>query len=517
MSPADALRPLRQLQALPGAYRLCLLMVLAVCAVYADTLSTMVSIWSNSGTFTHGFAVPLVCAWLIYQKKHRLIDLPTAPAHWPLIALLLCGVAWLLGVVGEADSVSQFACVGMMILMVPALLGGPVARELAFPLGFLFVFAVPAGEFLIPWLMETTANFAVLGLNLSGVPVFREGQLLIIPSGHWSVVEACSGIRYLIASLMVGTLYAYLNYYSLRRRLYFVLFAAVTPIVANWIRAYLVILIGHLSSNRLATGVDHLIYGWIFFGLVMLFMFWAGSFWYDAPIPESTPAQGHLPAATARQRWLAVLACGLLILAPKLVQLGLGAQSIALSHPPLAPPTQLAGWEDHDRALTDWKPDFSGYTFDYHHTFVQASGPVGLYLAEYLRQNAQAKLIATTNILAPVDSKGWTKIQESDMEVDVQGRRLQIRSTTLRFGNTDSRLLVWHWYWIGGRVTHNNYWGKAYTALARLSGRGDAAALIAVYTPILDKDQPQERLRALLAQLPADYLGIGAPPPKAAP
>ena len=65
-------------------------------------------------------------------------------------------------------------------------------------------FAVPVGEFLLPVFMEWTADFTVLALRLSGIPVYREGLQFVIPSGNWSVVEACSGIRYLIASLMVG-------------------------------------------------------------------------------------------------------------------------------------------------------------------------------------------------------------------------------------------------------------------------------------------------------------------------
>src|SRR5262249_32061829 len=149
-----------------------------------------------------------------------------------------------------------------------------------FPLAFLF-FAVPIGEFLLPQLMEWTAGFTIAALKLSGIPVFREGQQIAIPSGTWSVVEACSGVRYLIASIVAGALYAYLIYRSPARRLVFIGVSIVVPIVANWVRAYLIVMIGHLSGNVLAAGVDHLIYGWMFFGVVMLIMFWIGSRWRE--------------------------------------------------------------------------------------------------------------------------------------------------------------------------------------------------------------------------------------------
>ena len=75
---------------------------------------------------------------------------------------------------------------------------------------------------MMPKLMEWTAWFTVLALRASGIPVYQEGLQFVIPSGNWSVVEACSGIRYIIASVTVGTLFAYLNYVTLRRRLIFI-------------------------------------------------------------------------------------------------------------------------------------------------------------------------------------------------------------------------------------------------------------------------------------------------------
>jgi exosortase/archaeosortase family protein len=156
----------------------------------------------------------------------------------------------------------------LVVLAVPAVFGWAVARELTFPLLFLF-FAVPVGEFMVPPMMEWTADFTVKALQLTGIPVYREGLQFVIPSGNWSVVEACSGVRYLIASFMVGTLFAYLNYRSSKRRVIFMLVSLAVPIVANWLRAYLIVMVGHLSDNKLAAGVDHLVYGWVFFGVVI--------------------------------------------------------------------------------------------------------------------------------------------------------------------------------------------------------------------------------------------------------
>ncbi|MBK7646006.1 MAG: exosortase [Betaproteobacteria bacterium] len=151
------------------------------------------------------------------------------------------------------NALTQFSVIAIAILTICSLVGLVIGKEMAFPFVFLF-FAVPIGDFLLPQLMEWTADFTVHALRLTGIPVFREGQNFVIPSGNWSVVEACSGIRYLIASLTVGTLYAYLTYTSLKRRLTFIIVALLVPIAANWLRAYLIVLLGHISGNKLATG-----------------------------------------------------------------------------------------------------------------------------------------------------------------------------------------------------------------------------------------------------------------------
>ncbi len=192
------------------------------------------------------------------------------PRPGSLAWLLMAGAAalWLAGDLVAVNAATQLALVSLIVLAVPAVLGWQVTRALAFPLAFLF-FAVPIGDFLLPRMMEWTADFTVLALRASGIPVYREGLQFIIPSGAWSVVEACSGIRYLIASVTAGCLFAYLSYQSMLKRAVFIGVAIVVPLVANWVRAYLIVMLGHLSGNTIATGVDHLIYGWLFFGLVI--------------------------------------------------------------------------------------------------------------------------------------------------------------------------------------------------------------------------------------------------------
>jgi exosortase A len=272
---------------------LCLTFVLWAALFYGSIEST-VAIWLRSETFTHCFIILPICIYLIKLKWSALNAAKIAPNFWILLPLLGVLMLWLLGDLAKLLVIEQGAAFLMLPLMIWLFLGNQVARILIFTFAF-WMFSVPAGEFLVPQLQNLTADITVWSLQMTGVPVYREGLYLAVPNGLFEVAVACSGIRYLIASFTLGTLFAYLNYQSNKKRLIFVLFSLALPLLANGIRAYGIVMIAHLSDMKYATGVDHLIYGWMFFGLVIFVMFAVGSIWSD-PVPALEPANSNQTA-----------------------------------------------------------------------------------------------------------------------------------------------------------------------------------------------------------------------------
>ena len=291
-SPATA----RNVWLMPGVLTLGVFM--ALFALFWPTVYSMVEIWERSETYAHGYFIFPITAWLLWRCRAALAQIQPATELRGLTLLALAGAGWLLADAGSVNVMAQYGFIAMLIAVVLTLLGWPFVRAALFPLLFLF-FAVPVGEFLIQPLMGVTADFTVALLQLTGIPVYREGMFFSIPSGNWSVVEGCSGLRYLIASVTLGVLYAYLTYRSWRRRLLFTVAAIIVPILANSGRAYLIVMIAHLSDMKLAVGIDHFIYGWVFFGLVMLLLFWIGSFWREDDQGEAGAAIS--PSVARRQ------------------------------------------------------------------------------------------------------------------------------------------------------------------------------------------------------------------------
>lgn len=462
-----------------------LLLVAVLLLVWHETALAMAGIWWRSDTFAHAMLVPPISIWLIWRDRQRWLALTPSRWAWALLPLAAAAVLGLLGELAQVAAASQFALVFSLQALTLLVLGPAVTRALAFPLLFL-LFAVPVGEFMLPWMMGWTADFTVAALRMVGVPVYREGLQFVIPSGHWSVVEACSGVRYLMASMMVGTLFAYLNFNSLGRRLAFVGVSIAVPLLANWLRAFGIVMLGHVSGNRLATGADHLVYGWVFFGLVMLVMFMIGARFAQAPVP---PAQ-----VQARVRPNASVIAILLALALLVLPIALAAGLRTLSPAQAQPALQLAfpGWTI-DAARPDWAPAIEVPDAQWRSRFVDAAGgEVSFDLAFYPRQRAGAKAISGENVLVRADDKNWQVIGR-----DAQGWQIK------RLGGLDdSRYMLRRWHWVNGRFIESPAMAKLAHVLQLLQGRGDAAALVVLMTPA--DAQASERLDRfwLTAQAP---------------
>lgn len=259
---------------------LLLIMLAAWGAIYHSAIVSMEAIWSRSDTFAHGYFILPISLWLLWRDKDYLLSSPIQSTWLPLPLLAISLFVGLFSYAADINVLMQLSAVTSLIFLLWALVGHHLAWRYKFALVYL-LFSVPMGENLIPWLQDVTAWFTVSFLKLNGIPVYVDGLYIQIPTGMFEVAVACSGIRYLIASAAVGALYAYLTYTKLSKQIIFFVFALTLPILANGIRAYGIVAIAYYSDMKYATGADHLIYGWFFFGVIMMLMFWVGGLFAD--------------------------------------------------------------------------------------------------------------------------------------------------------------------------------------------------------------------------------------------
>ena len=183
---------------------------------------------------------------------------------------------------------NQFAALGFLELLFLAVLGWRIYRALATPLLYL-LFLVPFGSFLTPALQDFTARFIAIGLDVLGIPHFADAVTMEIPQGTYYVAEACAGLRFLIGSAAFGVLYTCLLYRSPARRAGFILAALLAPILANGLRGLGIVVLGYLLGSAQATATDHLLYGWLFFSLVIVLLTLASLPWREDHAQAAAP------------------------------------------------------------------------------------------------------------------------------------------------------------------------------------------------------------------------------------
>ena len=405
------------------------------------------------------------------------------------------GLSWLLGDIAGVMVIQQLALVGMIQLLFLTVLGWRAFRLLAFPLAYL-VFAVPLGEFLVPTLQDITAVFVVQILRLIDIPVFLEGVFITVPTGNFKVAEACSGLRFLIASIALGTLFAYVTYRTLWRQAVFIGLTLIVPVIANGFRAFGIVYLAHLTNNRLAVGVDHLIYGWIFFSFVTILLLAIGMAMRERnqpperaehpshrtpPVPPAAPAPPRSGAAVAALAAVCVAA-----LSPAYAGFIERRGDAAGMTAALVPPDIGGGWHRKSDDGDSWLPHFPGSDAKILATYVKDGREVRLFIAYYTHQRQGAELVSADNsVVAGANSREeWSTIGRGGQRAVVDGRELSVVATRMR-AHRRARV-VWHWYWIAGKFTADNYYAKILEAQAKIFGGPLGGATIAVAADYLD-------------------------------
>ncbi len=237
-------------------------------ALYWDVVPGMVLDWWNDPNYSHGFLVPLFSAYLVWERRERIAALELR-GSWLGLPVLLVGVAMLLlGTVGAEDFLRRASLVPILAGLVLLQGGRVLFREVAFPIGFLLL-AVPLpflvfNAFAFP-LQRLAARNAAWVLDVIGVPVFRDGNVIHLAHAVLGVTEACSGIRSLISLFALALAWAHLSLPSLGAKVFFVASTVPITIVANAGRVVLTGLIGQWFGMRYAQGFFHSFSGWVIF------------------------------------------------------------------------------------------------------------------------------------------------------------------------------------------------------------------------------------------------------------
>jgi len=330
----------------------------AILLLFYHDAADMVAIWLESSTYNHCALILPIIFWLIWQRLPELRQL--GPSAWaPGLWLVAAGAGgWLLG---EAGGVALARHAGLVLMLqgaVIACLGKSVARGLAFPL-FYAVFLIPAGEEIVPLMQDVTARICMALLGLVGIPAHLEGIFITIPNGYFRVAEACAGVKFLVAMIALGALIANVCFVSWKRRTAFMAAAVAIPILANGVRAWGTIYIASVTNSDFASGLDHVVYGWLFFAIVIALVMGAGWRFFDRKPGDPWFDPAALRSGPASSRNIVPIAAAALAVAavPPLWSSAIASSAEAPADIVLP---DVPGWQRVPASGRPWEPHFAG-------------------------------------------------------------------------------------------------------------------------------------------------------------
>jgi exosortase D (VPLPA-CTERM-specific) len=479
--------------------------------MYADSLAFLFGQWIGSEDYSHGMFVPLISLFLIWQARHRIAEAGIENSWWGL-AVISAGL--LLYWIGEFATlyVLQHVSLWMVIVgLVIGLIGVRGARAIAFPLSYLLT-SIPLPVFLYASLSSQlqlwSSALGVGCLQLVGVTAFREGNVIDLGPIQLQVVEACSGIRYLLPLTSLALLCAYLFKDRMWKRVVLVLSSIPISVVVNGFRIGMIGVLVERYGQGAAEGFYHLFEGWVLFmaslGLLILEMLVLASIgskrnrsyflnrftWTDrSPDPTSgsrhastlhpSPLQRSQHPPTSHRRFpIPAYLCSVALLIPVALASTLMVEREEVP-PPRAMfvdfPMKLDGWLGTSLTLEKQYIDalrFDDYVLaDYRFGDGQS---VNLYAAYYRSQRKGQSAHSPQSCLP---GGGWEISSFHSMDLPANSGMVRSLHVNRALIQKDSqKQIILYWFKQRDRILSNEYLVKVYLFWDALSrGRTDGA------------------------------------------
>jgi exosortase A len=282
MNPSNSINPSNPMNSITS-YRATILKlaILVACLVplYFHVAQGLVYDWIHFEDFSHGFLIPIVSLYFVYERR-KALSVPSPSTAWGGLGLIVLGVLLLLlGNLATEYFTMRFSILVVLGGIILFLFGKEVFKTLLFPIVFL-IFMIPIPIILIDRItfpMQLFASsVAAKSLYLIGVPALREGNIIQLTNTSLEVAEACSGIRSLISLLALSVVFAYFSQKTNLKRALLILSTFPIAIIANAARVTGTGILAHYYGDKVAQGFFHGFSGWILFVVAFICLFGVG-------------------------------------------------------------------------------------------------------------------------------------------------------------------------------------------------------------------------------------------------
>ena len=501
----------------------CLLVTVITVGIFAyfDSLVAMIQAWSNREEYSHGFLIPVITCYLIWQRTDQLRIMRFEGSWWGVV-LAACGLfLYLLGELSTIYTVIQYGFIFFVAGVAWAYVGTPAFRVFAVPLLLLF-FMVPFPSFIYNTLSSQlqllSSEIGVAVIRLFSISVHLEGNVIDLGSYKLQVVEACNGLRYLFPLMTLGVIVAYFYHAAMWKRI--LIFVSTIPITIfmNSFRIGVIGVMVEYWGQSMAEGFLHDFEGWAIFmacfGILFLEMWLLMRlsrdrrslnqvFGIDPPQPPgegATWAPRRMPAAGIAVAVLTLAALYPALSIPHRIEVSPARESFTTL------PLELDDWTGRASNMEAIYLDalkLSDYSLV---NYANDSGSVVNFYSAYYDSQKKGQSAHSPKSCLP--GGGWVieSLETHELGgVDVDGVPLKVNRVLISYG--DSRQLVYYWFQQRGRIVTNEYlvkWFVFWDALTKNRTDGALVRLIASPRP----GQDIEELDRILIDFASDISAV---------
>jgi len=453
-------------------------------------ISTAIEVWYTSEIYNHCFLILPCTFYFIYQKKAKLAVQQFNPNLWLLLPFTLLLFIQVFAQTGDIKILMHIATFTALPLMIWLVWGNKSSREVYFPL-FIMLFSIPVGDQLIPYLQELTTDIAVPLLEFTNVPIYRNGLYLDIPEGRFLVAEACSGISFLITSIAFGFIYSYVSFTSTKKRLVFIAISIIVPILANALRVYGIILTGHLTNMKYAVGADHLIYGGVFYGIILLLLIMIGERFRDRQIAVESDNEHEKPVTGNRTNYNVLLFIGISISMQQFLFNIVESNIKPVTHWQVSIAVDGLDFHEHDKGR--WQPKLINSKYTVKGSISYQSDDVDFYGAYFDEINGE--LIASQHRF--FNDNYWTLLSSATKEID--GTLVNQLKVTSQNGQ---QRMIYYWYQLDDQAFISASKAKLYQTYQKILGNNFTGSLMMISDVIGNGNDAQDSMNKILKNRP---------------
>lgn len=432
-----------------------------------NSVADWVTLWNTDPTYSHGLLIPFLTLYLIWQNKELLINSSLKPAYSLLIPLGLTLTLWLLASITDTQTIELTLLPFIFIFAYTSIIGYRASLVIIAPLLFL-VLATPIWSVLTPLLQKLAVISNEAALKLSGIPTHIVGTQISIPAGNFEIEGGCSGLKYLVATLALGAFYGLSTFNKLKPVFLILVLSIVFSIILNWVRIYIIILVGEYSNMQSPLIKDHDNFGWLLYGVSLVpFYLIIKRIMKNTASDEKGISNVSVNETINTQRYFPILPAALILVTASF--------SIYLENKtPLMLekiPTPLAVYPWAGPILENkWKPEYKGATIEENLLYLgtDKKPDITLSIFYYGKQSQDVELINQLNSISAPQT-----LKSQDILKNNQFSFIENIITT-----SENKLrIVFYWFHINGKNTIKPAYAKLLQANELLSGKSTSSLI----------------------------------------